>query len=198
MATLFSITPDYIVYTSIENVEVLEFVEDENIVYFLTTKDNAKMDAVVEFRNDKYGIIIEKDNIIKIGKDFYSYIMHEEKMQLLDIKKFEIQKQQSYKIPLSFFISLFGVLIVVLIIQGKMKWHKKHPRAAVFVSLLTVTVILYILNTILGNILGVFIVATASWAIYCLEYLVYQGMLDEKDKDNKENEIIRALKGLMD
>ena len=157
------------------------------------------MDGVVEFNNGKYGIIITEEDIIKIDKNYYSYVVNEEKVrELVDIKKFEIQKQQSYKLPISFFISLFAVLIVLGIIQGKMQWHKKHPRVAVLVALLTGTVILFILNSIIGGILGVFATATASWAVYCLEYLFYQNTLDEKDKANKESEILRALKGLME
>ena len=185
MATLFNITPDYIIYTEIENVEVLEH-KGEN--YFLTTKNI----------DGKYGIIIDEEDIIKIGGNYYSYVTNEENVrELTDIKKFEVKKQQSYKIPLSFFISLFAVLVVVLIIQGKMQWHKKHPRLAALVALLTGTVILFILNSIIGNILGVFVVATASWAVYCLEYSVYQNTLDEKDKANKESEILRALREMI-
>ena len=196
MATLFNINPDYIIYTEIENVEVLE-LEDGS--FFITTTDNAKIDGVVEFNNGKYGIVITEEDIIKIDRNYYSYVVNEEKVrELVDIKKFEIQKQQSYKLPISFFISLFAVLIVLGIIQGKMQWHKKHPRVAVLVALLTGTVILFILNSIIGGILGVFATATASWAVYCLEYLFYQNTLDEKDKANKESEILRALKGLME
>ena len=196
MATLFNITPDYIIYTEIENVEVLEH-KGEN--YFLTTKNNASMNGLVGYIDGKYGIIIDEEDIIKIGGNYYSYVLNKEEVrELTDIKKFEVKKQQSYKIPLSFFISLFAVLVVVLIIQGKMNWHKKHPRIAALVALLTGTVILFILNSIIGNILGVFAVATASWAVYCLEYSFNQSTLDEKDKANKESEILRALKGLIE
>lgn len=198
MATLFNINPDYIIYTKIENVEVIE-LEDSS--FFLTTTDNAKIDGVVEFKNNKYGIVITEEDIIKIDKNYYSYVENKDNdnvRELMDIKKFEIQKQQSYKIPTTFFISLFAVVIVVLIIQGKMQWHKKHPRLAVLVALLTGSVILFILNSIIGSILGVFVVATGSWAVYCLEYLVYQNSLDEKEKEKKENEILRALRGLIE
>lgn len=203
MATLFNIKPDYIIYTTIDNVEVIEYIENENTdkeehLYFLTTKDNATMDGVVEFRDGRYGIFIEEEDIIKIDKNYYSYALKDDTRQLIDIKKFELKKQQSYKIPISFFISLFGVLVVVLIINGKMQWYNKHPRLAALIALLTGTIVLLILNAIISNILGVFIVATASWAVYCLEYLVYKGMVDERCKEDKENEIIRALKGLLD
>lgn len=203
MATLFNIKPDYIIYTTIDNVEVIEYIENENTdkeehLYFLTTKDNATMDGVVEFRDGRYGIFIEEEDIIKIDKNYYSYILKDNVRQLVDIKKFELKKQQSYKIPISFLISVFGVLVVVLIINGKMQWRKEHPRLAALITMLTVTVVLYIINVIISNILGVFIVATTSWAVYCLEYLVYKGTIEDREKEQKESEIIRALKGLLE
>lgn len=199
MATLFNIKSDYIIYTTFENVEVITYIDNgqEIETYFITTKNNATMDGIVEFRDGRYGIVIKEDDIIKIDKNYYSYIIRNEKRELVDIKKYELQKQQGYKIPLSFFISLLGVLIAVLIIQGKMQWQKKHPRLAAFIALLSVTVILFILDAIISNILGVFIVATASWGIYCLEYLMQQNKIDEKTKENKESELVRLLREAM-
>jgi len=197
MATLFNIVPDYVVYTDLENVQVIEYTVDDEISYFLTTLDNATINGTVDFKDGKYGIYIDSDDIIKIDKKYYSYVEKDEVRQLVDIKKFELQKEQSYKIPLAFFINVFGILVVVLIVQKKMQWHKKYPRLAVFVALLTGTIILFVLNSIIGNILGVFLVATASWAVYCLEYMVHQQTLDESEKNKKESEIASALRRLI-
>ena len=203
-ATILNIHPDYILYTTIENVEIVTYVEQEKDktieTYFLTTKDNATIDGIVEFKDGKYGIYIEEDDIIKIDNNFFSYIIKDEKVgkrELVNIKKYELQKQQGYKIPLSFMISLFGVLMVVLIIQGKMQWYKKHPRIAALIALLSVTVVLFILNTIISNILNVFIIATVSWGLYCLEYTIQQGKIEDKQKESKESELVRLLKGMM-
>lgn len=197
MATLFNIVPDYVVYTEIENVQVLEYVENEETIYFLTTTNNASLNGLVEFYDNKWGIYIDSKDIIKIDKNYYSYVEIDNVRELKDIKKFEIQKEQSYKIPISFFISAFGILIVVLIVQNKMQWHKRFPRLAALLALLTGTITLFILNTIIGNILGVFLVATASWAVYCLEYMVHQQTLDEKEKAKQESDLLNTLKGLI-
>lgn len=189
-ATLFSITPDYIVYTSIDNVEVIEYEE----CYFLTTKNNASMNGLVGFIDGRYGIVIDEEDIIKIENNYYSYILKDDVRQLVGIKKFEVQKQQSYKLPLTFFISLFGVAIAILIIQKKMQWYKKYKRLAAFVALLTVTLFLYIIDVIVSNILGVFVVATASWALYCLEYLFNKGIINDAQKEKQESDIIRTLR----
>lgn len=199
MATLFNIVPDYIVFTDLEQVQVIEYTVDDEISYFLTTLDNATLNGTVDFKDGRYGIYIDSDDIIKIDKKYYSYVLNKETetKELMDIKKFELQKEQSYKIPLAFFINVFGILVVVLIVQKKMQWHKKYPRLAVFVTLLTGTIILFVLNSIIGNILGVFLVATASWAVYCLEYMVHQQTLDESEKNKKESEIASMLRGLI-
>lgn len=199
MATLFSITPDYTVFTKVENVVIGEYAEGEESIYFLSTTDNASMNGLLVFRDGRYGIEIEETDIIKIDKKYYSYVLDKETnvRELKDIKKLAIQKEQSYKIPISFFISVFGVLVVVLIVQGKMQWHKTHPRVAALIGLLTGTVILLIINAIVSNILGVFIVATASWAIYCLEYMLNENLISTKDKEKQESSILAALKEAM-
>ena len=197
MATLFNIVPDYVVFTDLEQVQVIEYTVDDEISYFLTTHDNATLNGTVDFKDGKYGIYIDPDDIIKIDKKYYSYVEKDEVRQLVDIKKFELQKEQSYKIPLAFFINVFGILVVVLIVQKKMEWHKKYPRLAVFVALLTGTIILFVLNSIIGNILGVFSVATASWAIYCLEYMLNENLISTKDKEKQESNILAALKEAM-
>lgn len=192
-ATLFNIVPDVTIYTTIENVEVIELEE----TYFITVLDNAAMNGHVEYVDGKYGITIEESTIIKIDKQYYSYVEKDEVRQLVDIKKFEMQKEQSYKIPMAFFISLFGVLIVAMIISGKMNWQKKHPRIAVMIALLTGTVVLFIIDTIVGGLLNVFIVATASWAIYCMEYMIVQGKINQQDAEKKESDILTALKAAL-
>ena len=100
VATLFSITADYIVYTDIENVEVIAEVVEQEETYFLTTTDNSSMDGLVEFKNNRYGITITDKDIIKIGKTYYSYVLQDDVRQLVDIRKFEVQKHLKIK-PIS-------------------------------------------------------------------------------------------------
>ena len=194
MATLFSITPDYIINTEIERVSVSAYEED----YFIYTDDlEASMSGLIVYNAELevYGIVIEEEDIIKIDKDYYSYTLNEDGIrELVDIKKFAIQQEQSYKIPVSVFISLIGVLIVVLIVTKKLKWHEDHPKGAVFIALFTTTVILWILNTIIGGILGVFTVATISWGLYLLEDMIEKGALSNKEAEKVESDLLKALK----
>lgn len=194
LATIYNIHPDYQIKAEFDTISVHE-IEDE---YFITTTDlNAVIDGVVVYTQDYgYGIYITEKDIIKINKDYYSYIYveKEEINKLVDIKKFEIQKKESYNIPLVIFISLAGIGIGASIIFKKMQFHKEKPRLAAFVALLTGTIFLYIINTIVANLLGVFIMMTLSWGAYCIEYLVYQGKIDKEKGDRAESDLIRALK----
>ena len=113
---------------------------------------------------------------------------------LTDIKKLEIQKETSYKLPLAFFISLMGVGIVALIISGKMQLYKKYPRISTLIGLLTGTIILYVMNIIVSNIFNVFLIATVSWAVYCLEYMIKEGIINKDIAEKEENDLIETLK----
>lgn len=191
-ATIFNIKADYV----IQNVEIADlsvFTKDDE--YFITSNNkDAIYYGTMSYDNDldSYVLVIEDGDIIKVGKGYYSYSI--EKAELIDVRKFEIEKQQSYKIPLSVFISLGAVLIVILVIQKKMDVYKKYPRTATFVALLTGTIVLFIMNTIVSSILNVFLIATTSWGAYCLEYIVYSSSVKTKTDAKKENDIIGALK----
>jgi len=184
-ATLFNINPDYEMRNiTSESVLVIE-LEEYNFIY--TNDTEAIYDGVVVYHEGEYGFYMNADDILKVEDGYFNN-------QLEDIKTLEIQKQTSYKIPLSFFISLFGVGIVFLIISGKMQLYKKYPRASVLIALFTGTAMLYVMNTIISNILAVFLIATASWAVYCIEYMVQMNKLSQEQADKKESDVISALK----
>jgi len=191
-ATLFNITPDYIV----KNVEINEIniiaTDDESYNFLYTDDTSVVYNGSIVYYNGKYGIYIDNDDIIKLDDGYYSYDFTNQVLK--DIKEFEVQKQMSYKIPTTFFISVFGVGIVFLITQKKMLWYQKYPRLSVLITLLTVTIFLYVLNTIIGNILNVFLIATVSWALYYLEYLVNQNKIKDSQAKKIESDLINNLK----
>lgn len=190
-AVIFNIQADYIIH----NAEIDDLsVFSKNDEYFITTDNkDVSFSGTMVYDNDldTYVMVIETKDIIKVGKGYYSYDVEN---GLVDIRKIEKQQQQSYKIPLSVFISLGAILIVVLIIQKKMNWHKTYPRIATLIALLFGTIILFILNTVVSSILNVFLVATVSWAMYCLEYTVYSQIEKTKTNEKQEGDIIKALK----
>jgi hypothetical protein len=189
-ATLFSITADYTITTDSSNA----IVSEQDDLYFIYTLDtNATYDGFVVYDDGQYGIVVSSDDIIKFDDGYYSYVEVDGVNQLVDVRRFELQKEQSYKIPLSFFISLGGVLIVALIVQGKMQWHKEHPKGAVLLALITGTVILYVIDLIVSSIFGVFLIATVSWGAYLLEDLIQQGLISQQEGEKTQSDIVRAL-----
>jgi len=186
-ATIFNIVPDYYIDdVEIYNV-VVEQVEEN---YFIYAENATYSGNDLTNYNEHYGFYIDSETIIKIDKHYYSYVENE----LKDIKALEIQKQTSYKLPITFVISVFAVLIVALIVTKKMQWYKSKPRLAVFLALVTITAFLWVVNTILGGMLNVFLIATISWGIYGVEYLVQQGYLSQEQADKAESTLLNQLK----
>ena len=110
----------------------------------------------------KYGVYIDTEDIIQIDKEYYGL----KDNALANIKNIEMQKQTSYRVPVALAISLMGVALAFLIISKKMEWAKLYPRISVLASLVFATGTLYLINTVVSNLLNVFIMATISWALY--------------------------------
>ena len=101
------------------------------------------------------------------------------------------------KLSMSFIISVIATIIVVLIISGKMNLHKKYPKSATFIALLSATIFLGIINAIIGNIFAVFIVATISWGSYCIESYYYNNyVLEQTSQEKKTSALTKALRDL--
>ena len=101
------------------------------------------------------------------------------------------------KVSLAFIISVIATLIVVAIISGKMRLHRKYPKSATFIALLGATIIIGVINTIIGNILTVFIVATISWGAYCLENYYYNtNIVEQTSQQRKTSDLAKALREL--
>jgi hypothetical protein len=188
-ATLFSIEPTHIIQNAeIDEISLYTF-EDEYFIY--TDNQEAILGGVVTYNPvlGKYGFEIDKDSIVRVGYKFYGL----EDDNLIDIKQFEIEKRQSYAFPLSFFITLASVLIVVLITQRKMQWHKKYPLLAVTLALLTGYVILLIIDTMVGDIKNVFLIAWISSSIYGISQLLENNIISSRQSSQLQSAILEDL-----
>jgi hypothetical protein len=192
-ATLFNITPTHkITGAKIDEINLI-VQEDEGFIY--TDNQEAIMSGNVAYNEvlAKYGFYIDETSIIQVGFKYYGMVLEENQYVLTDIKTMEIQRQQQYKLPLSFFISIASILIVILVVQGKMQWRKTYPRLATFIALLTGTVILTIIKSIVGDIQYVFLIATISWGMYCLEYLYYTNKITSKQLAKTQSTLVSEL-----
>jgi Ca2+/Na+ antiporter len=104
----------------------------------------------------------------------------------------------SYKIPIAFMISALGIGIVFLVIQKKMELYKTYPRMSALVALITGTLVLLVINTIVSNLLGVFMIATISWAVYCLEYMAKENIISEENGKKTESDLLGSLRKALD
>ncbi len=204
MATVFQIKADAVVGGKVEQVEVLK---DDNFLYAHALTEEVTFnglvvqhEGVMALRFDTEDIIKFKDGYFQFKLDYTDKKITEPIDTWVDVKMFEMKKQMSYKLPLSVIFSIVGALIVAAVISNKMQWHKKHPRLATFLALLTGTVILWLINSFIGSVLGVFAVATASFGLYYIEWLAYQNKIKEKDSEKAKSELTSiledALRGL--
>lgn len=192
VATIYGIEPDVI--TTNDTVNLL----NDNDKHYIKVEEGYKYSGGQIEYNDIYDVWVirvkEKD-IIKVKGGFLQVKKNQEtkNIELIEYDKKLLKKEENYKIPIAFFISVAGMLIVGGIISGKMNWQKKHPRIAVLVSLSTGTIILFIINFFIGGLLGVFITATISWAIYTVMYYTTQYQSVEKQQEEKVNHLLTEL-----
>lgn len=187
-ATLFNIDEDIRVDNVTSEELIITTIEDGYFAY--TDNEDVIFSGVVTRLDGLYGFYVDEDTIIRLDDGYYIY----EDNELVDIKATELQREQSYKIPMAFVISAIGVAIVVLVVMNKMQWYKKYPRLSALVALATGTLILWMIDVLVSNLLFVFLIATISWGAYCIEYLIDKGLIDEETGKKAESETIKALK----
>ena len=183
-ATLFNINADI----TIKHIKSADLVIVEDFGY--TTNQDAIFSGETIYQNGQYGFYISDDTIIKVDDGYYSYIDNE----LVDIKRATLQKETSYRLPLAFIVSVIGIGIIALVVQKKMQVYKNYPRISVLVSLILGTLVLYLIDIIAGSLFIVFLIATISWAVYCVEYMVKENMITEEDAKKSESDLLGALR----
>ena len=197
-ATILNIQYDYEVwYDKDVVVSAYEWdYEDEPMLFYFSATREATFEGVIEWNDTykAYGMYLKEGDIIKENKKFRIVEKVEgRELELVDINKFAIQTKENISLPVATMISIFAAVVVIMIKTGKMGFLKKYRRLSVFLSLLIGTLILFGIDMIVSNMLNVFLVALASWAVYCIEYLVATGF--DKDKRLEEKEKLWKEKG---
>lgn len=183
-ATLFNINAD----VTYKNVDSADLIVTDTYIY--TNEENAVYQGVFAYEDNRYVFYYESDDIIKVDDGYYSV----EEGALVDIKELAVRQEMGYKLPMAFFISAVGVGIVFLVVSGKMQWYKNYPRISALVALVTGTLVLLVIDTIVSNLFSVFLVATISWALYCLEYWVNENFITEEESKKVESDLMKSLK----
>ena len=180
----------------IENDAVIEFsVYDEG---YIVKAEKASYNGYLIPYNEDYVLYIEKDDIVKIDNDYFTPYFNDETQvwEFTNFNDIPVAPQQTSKWVVSI-ASVVALGLVALIIGGKMDLLKKHPRISALVTLIVLTAILYGLNSIITDMLNVFVVATVSWFAYCLEYAINKGIISSNEADKTQADLLRGLKGLL-
>jgi len=183
-ATLFNVDAD----VSYKNVDSEDLIVNDTYIY--TDKLNAVYEGVFAQEDGEYVFYYDSEDIIKVDNGYFSV----EDGALVDIKELAIQKEMGYKVPMAFVISAIGVGIVLLVVSGKMDIYKDYPRISTLVALVTGTLVLLVIDTIVSNLFGVFLIASISWALYCLEYWVNENFISEEESKKVESDLVKSLK----
>lgn len=206
-------TPDYVItfndalavdLETINQKVAVEQHDEKNIALAITLDDftffNTDFTYYDKIIDGKY--IIKDKSYIRFLSDDFDKVLEIVKIEQGDPffkldKVSHINIQTGNKLSLSFIVSVIATLIVVGIISGKMKLHRKYPKSATFIALLSSTILLGVLNAIIGDILTVFVVATISWGAYCLEDAYFKSLQPVDETEKKQNALIDELRRLL-
>lgn len=208
-------TPDYVVTFSDALAVDLETINEKVVITEHDDKNKALVIAFDDFTfynidftyydkivDGKY--IVKDSSYIRFLSDDFDKVLeiidgkNEQGEPFIKLDKVShINIQTGNKLSLSFIVSVIATLVVVGIISGKMKLHRKYPKSATFIALLSGTILLGVLNAIIGNILTVFIVATISWGAYCLEDAYFKSLQPINEAQQKQNALIDELRRLL-
>lgn len=193
-ATIFNIQIDYKVYGDKDTGFEVVYREDTAFVY--SNRGTINFDGEVTYSPElgTYGIRLELDEVMTFNNDYFVLERVDGVLGLNDVKRFALQKKEGVSLPITVIISILGVGIAFLVAKGKFKWLKEKPEIALFLSLLTGTIILYVINLFVSNIFNVFLILTASSFLYLIENKIHYAGVEDKSVDQAKQDLIEALK----
>lgn len=203
-------TPDYVITFNDALAVDLETINEKVVITEHDDKNKALAIAFDEFTFYNidftyYDKIIDGKYIVK-NKSYIRFLSDDfdNVLEIIDGDPFikldkvsHINIQTGNKLSLSLIVSIIATLVVVGIISGKMKLHRKYPKSATFIALLSATIIIGVINAIIGSIFTVFVVATISWGAYCLEDAYFKSLQPVNESQQQQNALIDELRRLL-
>jgi hypothetical protein len=203
-------TPDYVITFNDALAVDLETINEKVVITEHDDKNKALVIAFDEFTFYNidftyYDKIIDGKYIVK-NKSYIRFLSDDfdNVLEIIDGDSFikldkvsHINIQTGNKLSLSLIVSIIATLVVVGIISGKMKLHRKYPKSATFIALLSATIIIGVINAIIGSIFTVFVVATISWGAYCLEDAYFKSLQPVNESQQQQNALIDELRRLL-
>ena len=203
-------TPDYVITFNDALAVDLETINEKVVITEHDDKNKALAISFDEFTfynidftyydkiiDGKY-IVKDKSYIRFLSDDFDNVLEIIDGDPFIKLDKVShINIQTGNKLSLSLIVSIIATLVVVGIISGKMKLHRKYPKSATFIALLSATIIIGVINAIIGSIFTVFVVATISWGAYCLEDAYFKSLQPVNEAQQKQNALIDELRRIL-
>jgi hypothetical protein len=203
-------TPDYVITFNDALAVDLETINEKVVITEHDDKNKALVIAFDEFTFYNidftyYDKIIDGKYIVK-NKSYIRFLSDDfdNVLEIIDGDSFikldkvsHINIQTGNKLSLSLIVSIIATLVVVGIISGKMQLHRKYPKSATFIALLSATIIIGVINAIIGSIFTVFVVATISWGAYCLEDAYFKSLQPVNESQQQQNALINELRRLL-
>lgn len=203
-------TPDYVITFNDALAVDLETINEKVVITEHDDKNKALVIAFDEFTFYNidftyYDKIIDGKYIVK-NKSYIRFLSDDfdNVLEIIDGDSFikldkvsHINIQTGNKLSLSLIVSIIATLVVVGIISGKMKLHRKYPKSATFIALLSATIIIGVINAIISSIFTVFVVATISWGAYCLEDAYFKSLQPVNESQQQQNALINELRRLL-
>jgi len=203
-------TPDYVITFNDALAVNLETINEKVVITEHDDKNKALVIAFDEFTFYNidftyYDKIIDGKYIVK-NKSYIRFLSDDfdNVLEIIDGDPFikldkvsHINIQTGNKLSLSLIVSIIATLVVVGIISGKMKLHRKYPKSATFIALLSATIIIGVIKAIIGSIFTVFVVATISWGAYCLEDAYFKSLQPVSESQQQQNALIDELRRLL-
>lgn len=203
-------TPDYVITFNDALAVDLETINEKVVI---TEHDDKNKALAIDFDEftfynidfTYYDKIIDGKYIVK-DKSYIRFLSDDfdNVLEIIDGDPFikldkvsHINIQTGNKLSLSLIVSVIATLVVVGIISGKMKLHRKYPKSATFIALLSATIIIGVINAIIGSIFTVFVVATISWGAYCLEDAYFKSLQPVNEAQQQQNALIDELRRLL-
>lgn len=170
-----------------ETIEVLK-VNDKELIF--TTKAKATVIEFGEVVDLEWGGIKTSNDVLTLHKGItFSLKAHDFKISDLTQEKYKTMQLvvvESKNTPQVFFIS-FGTIIgvvwfVLIVLKEKMRENmRKNWKLAVLVSGITITLVLFLLSSLISDVFNVFLYATLGW----VNYLIFDKLSIEKQITTK-------------
>ncbi|MFA5720275.1 MAG: hypothetical protein WC939_04375 [Acholeplasmataceae bacterium] len=203
-------TPDYVITFNDALAVDLETINEKVVITEHDDKNKALVIAFDEFTfynldftyydkiiDGKY-IIKDKSYIRFLSDDFDKVLEIIDGDPLIKLDKVSyINIQTGNKLSVSLIVSIIVTLVVVGIISGKMRLHRKYPKSATFIALLNATILIGVINAIIGSIFTVFVVATISWGAFCIEDAYFKSLQPVSESQQQQNALIDELRRLL-